>query len=248
MEENKFKFPTETVELPSKGLVYPSSSPLSKGSVEMKYMTAKEEDILTNQAYIKKGVVFDKLLKSLIITDGVNLDDLIVGDKNALLVAARVLGYGGDYKFSLYGTEYEVDLTTLENKFFGNEDFEKGKNEFNFTLPHSKVEITFKLMDGKVEKSVDAELEGLKKINKDLSPELSTRLKHLILSVGGNYEQKDVREFVDNYLLAKDSRALRDYIKSFQPDVNMTINHVDADGFEEEVTIPVTLNFFWPES
>ena len=248
MEENKFKFPTETVELPSKGLVYPSSSPLSKGSVEMKYMTAKEEDILTNQAYIKKGVVFDKLLKSLIITDGVNLDDLIVGDKNALLVAARVLGYGGDYKFSLYGTEYEVDLTTLENKFFGNEDFKKGKNEFNFTLPHSKVEITFKLMDGKVEKSVDAELEGLKKINKDLSPELSTRLKHLILSVGGNYEQKDVREFVDNYLLAKDSRALRDYIKSFQPDVNMTINHVDADGFEEEVTIPVTLNFFWPES
>jgi flagellin-like hook-associated protein FlgL len=91
-------------------------------------------------------------------------------------------------------------------------------------------------------------VEGLKKINKDLSPELSTRLKHLILSVGGNYEQKDVREFVDNYLLAKDSRALRDYIKSFQPDVNMTINHVDADGFEEEVTIPVTLNFFWPES
>ena len=248
MEENKFKFPTETVELPSKGLVYPSSSPLSKGTVEMKYMTAKEEDILTNQAYIKKGVVFDKLLKSLIVTDGVDLDDLIVGDKNALLVAARVLGYGGEYKFSLYGTEYEVDLTTLENKFFGNEDFKKGKNEFNFILPHSKVEITFKLMDGKVEKSVDAELEGLKKINKELSPELSTRLKHLILSVGGNYEQKDVREFVDNYLLAKDSRALRDHIKAFQPDVNMTINHTDVDGFEEEVTIPVTLNFFWPES
>ena len=248
MTENKFKFPTEMVELPSKGLVYPTSSPLSKGIVEMKYMTAKEEDILTNQSYLKKGVVFDKLLKSLIVTEGVDLDELIVGDKNALLIAARILGYGGEYKFSLYGNDYNVDLTTLDNKFFGNEDFEKGKNEFRYVLPNSKIEISFKLLDGKAEKAIDAELEGLKKINKDMSPELSTRLKHLILSVDGNYEQKTIREFVDNYLLAKDSRALRDYIKNFQPDVNMTINYKDEDGFEEEVTIPITISFFWPES
>jgi hypothetical protein len=100
MVENKFSFPTETVDLPSKGLIYPETSPLSSGKIEMKYMTAKEEDILTNQAYIQKGTVLDKLLESLIVTKGINVKDLIVGDKNALFVAARVLGYGKDYSFN----------------------------------------------------------------------------------------------------------------------------------------------------
>ena len=103
MEENKFSFPTEVVDLPSKGLVYPETSPLSSGKVEMKYMTAREEDILTNQAYIQKGTVLDKLLESLIVTKGVNVKDLIVGDKNSLFVAARVLGYGKDYSFNYAG-------------------------------------------------------------------------------------------------------------------------------------------------
>jgi hypothetical protein len=98
MEENKFKFPTEMVDLPSKGLIYPEDSPLAEGKIEMKYMTAREEDILTNQAYIKQGTVLDKLLQSLIITK-INYDDLILGDKNALFIAARVLGYGKDYTF-----------------------------------------------------------------------------------------------------------------------------------------------------
>ena len=97
MEENKFSFPTEMVELPSKGIFYPESSPLSSGKVEMKYMTAKEEDILTNQAYIQKGTVIDKLLQALIISK-INYNDLITGDKNAIMVAARILGYGKDYK------------------------------------------------------------------------------------------------------------------------------------------------------
>ena len=93
-----FKFPTEEVDLPSKGLIYAKDNPLSSGKVEMKYMTAKEEDILSNQAYIQKGVVLDKLLNSLLINDKVKIDDLIIGDKNALLIASRVLGYGKEYK------------------------------------------------------------------------------------------------------------------------------------------------------
>ena len=118
MEENKFSFPTETVELPSKGLLYPETSPLSSGKVEMKYMTAKEEDILTNQSYISKGNVLDKLLESLIVTKDVDIKDLIVGDKNALFVAARVLGYGKDYSFTINGEEHVADLSQLENKYF----------------------------------------------------------------------------------------------------------------------------------
>jgi hypothetical protein len=116
----EFKIPTETVTLPSKGLLYPKESPLSKGEIEMKYMTAREEDILTNVNYIRQGIVLDKLLQSLIVTE-INYDDLLVGDKNAILIAARVLGYGKDYDITYAdenGIEIKatVDLTTLENK------------------------------------------------------------------------------------------------------------------------------------
>lgn len=244
MEENKFSFPTEIVELPSKGLFYSETSPLSSGKVEMKYMTAKEEDILTNQAYIQKGIVLEKLLESLIVTKGVNVKDLIVGDKNALFVAARVLGYGKDYTFYYDNQEYTVDLSKIENKPFDNSKLEKGKNEFSFTLPHSNTEITYKLLTGHDDVNIEKEIEGLKKINKDLSPELSTRLKYLITSVNGNKEAKDIRQFVDNYLLARDSRALREHIKENQPDVNLNFT-LDSG---EEVAIPININFFWPDA
>ena len=114
--ESKFSLPTEVVELPSKGLLYPEDSPLSKGTIEMKYMTAKEEDILTNQNFIKKGVVIDKLLQSLIVTEGVNYNELLIGDKNAIMVAARILSYGKDYEITYKGEEYTADLSILENK------------------------------------------------------------------------------------------------------------------------------------
>ena len=193
MEENKFSFPTEMVELPSKGIFYPESSPLSSGKVEMKYMTAKEEDILTNQAYIQKGIVLDKLLDSLIVTKGVNVKDLIVGDKNALFVAARVLGYGKDYVFNYEGQEYTVDLSEIENKPFDESKIEKGKNEFPFTLPHSGINVTYKLLNGYDNSNVDRELEGLKKIHPNSSSELTTRLKYVITSVDNNRDNKEIR-------------------------------------------------------
>ena len=141
MEE--LKLPTEQVELPSKGLVYPKDNPLSSGVVEIKYMTAKEEDILTNQNYIKDGTVIDKLLKSLIVSK-INYNDLIVGDKNAIMVAARILGYGKDYTFSYEGEVITVDLNELHLRFIDEDKLiEKNANQFSFTLPHSKYEITY---------------------------------------------------------------------------------------------------------
>jgi len=242
--ENKFSVPTETIELPSKGLLYPSSSPLSSGKIEMKYMTAKEEDILTNQSYIQKGTVLDKLFQSLIVSD-INYDDILVGDKDAIMLASRVLGYGKDYTFTYEGEEYTVDLTKCENKPLDETKYNKGTNEFSFTLPHSKVSITFKLLTHGDEKKITAELEGLKKINKNLSPELSTRLKYIITSVNGNRETKDVRYFVDNALLAMDSRALRDQVSKLQPGVDLTF--FPSSG-ESRVSIPIGLSFFWPDS
>jgi hypothetical protein len=239
----EFKLPTETIELPSKGLLYPSDSPLSSGTIEMKYMTAREEDILTNQSYIQNGTVLDKLLQSLIVTK-INYDDLLIGDKNAIMIAARILGYGKDYKFIYRGEEETVDLTKIENSPLHEELQKATSNEFTFTLPGSGNVITFKLLTHGDEKKIEQELKGLSKINKNNSSTITTRLKHQILSVNGETEKPKIREFVDNYLLAQDSRALRERIKELSPDVDLTFFPENGDN---RVDIPIGLNFFWPD-
>jgi len=241
---SEMKFPTEEIDLPSKGLIYDPKNPLSKGTVEMRYMTAKHEDILTNQSYIQKGTVLDKLLKALIVDKDVSLDDFIVGDKNALLIASRILGYGKDYQVTIEGNEYTLDMSTLEHKEIDFSKLEKGKNEFNYTLPSSEILITYQLLTGKLEKSIEREIAGLKKLNKEVSPELTTRLKHMVTSVDGSEEKKDIRDFVDNHLLARDSRSFREHVKSTQPDVN--ISYILDNG--KEVIVPIGLSFFWPDA
>jgi len=243
--EQKQKFPTEMVELPSKGLLYPKDSALAEGKIEMKYMTAREEDILTNQNYIQQGVVIDKLLQSLIVTP-INYGDLLVGDKNAILIASRILGYGKDYEFDYKGTKEVVDLSEIKNRDIDYSLLQGGKNEFTFVTPATGTNITFKLLTHADEKAIDQEVKGLKKINKDSSTELSTRLKRMITSVEGSPETKTIRDFVDNYLLARDSRALREYIKSVQPDIDLRF--FPEDGPEGGVDIPIGVTFLWPDS
>jgi hypothetical protein len=134
-------------------------------------------------------------------------------------------------------------MSTLENKEFDESKFEAGKNEFTFTTPSTGTVLTYNLSTGKLEKQIERELAGLKKINKENSTELTTRLKYLITSVDGSEEKKEIRDFVDNRFLARDSRAFRDYVAKEQPDVNLS--YILDNG--EEVTIPIGLNFFWPD-
>lgn len=237
------KMPTEIIELPSKGLVYPESNPLSSGKIEMKYMGAREEDILTNQSYIEKGIVIDKVLQSLIVSK-INYDDLITGDKNAIMIAARILGYGKDYSFEYGGITQTVDLTKIDNKPIDESKFVKGTNNFPYTLPNTGTKITYKLLSHGDETKIQAELEGYKKINKNNIPELSTRLKYMITSVNGESDPKTIRDFVDNHLLARDSRELRKHIKETQPDVDLTFF---PEGSSNRVDIPIGLRFFWPD-
>ena len=240
----EFKLPTETVELPSKGLLYPEDSPLASGTVEMKYMTAKEEDILTNQNFINNGTVIDKLLQSLIITPNVDFSSLLIGDKNAIMIAARILSYGKDYEF-VYGNEkVNVDLSLLGNKDVDYSLFVDRKNDFEVTLPYSGNTVTIKLLTHLDESNIDKEIEGLKKIDKQSSSESTTRLKHMITSINGSREQKDIRQFVDQALLARDARAIRDFYKTINPDVLIQFY---PDGGEEAKDIPIGINFFWPD-
>ena len=253
------KFPSEIVTLPSKGLLYPKDNPLASGKVEMKYMTAKEEDILTTQSYIQQGVVLDKLFQSLIIGNGegqrINYNDLLVGDKNAIMIAARILGYGKDYDIDMTCPKCQetnkltIDLTMLDNKEINVEKFTKGTNEFEFELPLSKTTITYQLMTGATEKKLDQELKGLAKFVNKKGPgkELTTRLKHQIIAVDGNREKQEVREFVDNDLYAQDSLALRTDMRKQAPDIASEMNfECDQCTHTETVDMPIDVNFFWP--
>jgi ribosomal protein S20 len=217
-------------------------------------MTAKEEDILTNQNYIKNGTVIDKLLKSLIVTT-INYDDLLIGDKNAILVAARILGYGSDYSFKMInpstGTDeiVTVDLTEANDKELDEELINEGKNDFLFTLPHSKINVTFNLLTQSDEKKIEQELKGLRKINKNTSSELTTRMKHLLTSVNGDYEKSTIREFVDTALLARDARSLREHVASVMPDIDLEFDiEFDNGHIEEGISIPIGVGFFWPDA
>lgn len=250
MADQKFSFPTEVIKLPSKGLVYPKESALSSGEIEMKYMTAREEDILTNSNYIQKGIVFDKLFQSMIVTK-IEYSELIAGDRDAIMVASRILGYGKNYQIKyahpITGVEEDVDidLTTLKEKEVDLSLF-NNVNEFSFTLPNTNNEITFKLLTQKDEDEIEKEIQSLKKIN--VSNDITVRLKQQILSVNGNRDKKFIRDFVDNGLLAVDSVEFRKYVKRMSPGIDFVFNFVGSDGYVEEgVSLPVGLSFFYPK-
>jgi len=259
-----YKFPTEIIELPSKGLIYAKDNPLSSGKVEMKYMTAKEEDILTTQSYIKDGSVLDRLFQSLIVSNGEGMPikyvDLVTGDKNAIMIAARILGYGKDYEvevedpYSGNKQKETIDLTQFENKEYdGSQQLEPHKNEFEFTLPRSQRKITFMAMTESKERKVKHTTEELAKANRKLkdstSRELTTRMKTMILSVDGDSEQKAINHFVDNELFAVDSKALRAYINEVVPDIDLTWEFVSEEtGEGREMLLPMDVTFFWPSN
>lgn len=257
VDVKKSNFPTEIIPLPSRGLIYPEGHPLSDGTVEMKYMTAKEEDILTSQNLIKQGVVLDKLFESMIVTP-FNYGDLFVGDKNAIMVAARILGYGKDYAVEVEDPfspgnkqKLTIDLTQIEHKEVDYSLFENRVNEFDYELPNSKRVVTFRLMTHNMEKEIQQELKSMNKtlVKTGVDKELTTRLKHLIIAVDGEKGRATVNNFVDNELFAIDSRALRAYMKEISPDLDMTFTFIsDISGEIKEMDIPMDISFFWPQS
>jgi hypothetical protein len=249
------KFPTEVIDLPSKGWFYAPNNPLSSGQIELKYLTAREEDILTSRNLIQKGVVLDRLIEALIVTE-VDYNDLLIGDKNGLMIATRVLGYGKDYPVTVVCPNCNaritvtVDLTSLEEKKLP-EPETKGTNQFEFTLPATKRRVLFKLLSHGDEKTINAELASAKKagIFKDVDRSLSTRLKYMIIAVDGNADKQAVRDFVDGELLARDSKALRDHYNEVNPDIDMSFEFVCNEcGEERRLAVPVGLDFFWPDA
>ncbi len=243
------KFPSEMIDLPSEGRLYPKEHPCSDGKIEIKYMTAKEEDILTSQNLISKGVVIDRLLDSLILTQGVKIDDLLLGDKNAIMVAARILAYGPEYTCEVVNP---VD-GQKSSKTFNLADcpFKKlpkdiTENSFEVTLPISKKKIKFSLLTGKEERLIEKDLESSKKVGIGVRPELTTRLRYLIKAVDDDDSQSVINEIAVN-MLARDSKFLRENLQKVSPDIELS-QEIEMGGETVKVNIPMTVGFFWPDS
>lgn len=252
MSEKKFSVPTEVIDLPSKGLLYKKDNPLSKGEVEMSYMTAKTEDILTNPNLLRQGLAIERMLKSLIKTE-IAYEDLLLGDRNGLLIASRILGYGKDYSFKYTPNDTGVEETVtidLQKLKYKEVDYSlySDKNEFTFELPHSKNTVTYKLLTVADDRKIDAEIKGMKKVANSEIGELTTRLKHQITSVNGDYSTKTIREFIDEgYLLARDAVALRQDMAKNTPDIDTKVTFTTKNGEEVTIDMPMGASFFFPQ-
>lgn len=254
MAERNFEFPTEVIELPSKGLVYPQGHPLSRGTVEIKYMTAREEDILASQNLIKKGIVLDKLFESVVVEPGVNVNDIFIGDKNAILLATRILGYGKDYEveitdpFTLEKQKVVIDLAKVQTKDI-DEKLLNSENRYTFKLPKSGKEIVFKLLTHGDELEISKDVQALERINKNsaLAFDVTTRFRYMIQSVDGNEDKGFITKWIQNGFLALDTQAFRKYVKEITPDLDLKFEFTsDLTGEVEALDIPFGINFFYP--
>jgi hypothetical protein len=246
-----YPFPTEVISLPSKGLVYPEGSPLAKGELTVKLMTAKEEDILTSAALIKKGIQLDKLLESIVIEPGVNINDLVIGDKNAILVTSRILAFGPEYEakitdpFDREEVDVTIDLSQIKIKEIEDSKLNRN-NEYEFFLPISKTNIKFKLLTHGDELIINKDIEASQKTLKQ-SNEITTRYRRIIIEVDGVRDAGTISNFVTNRLLAGDSKALRKAILEITPDLDLKFDYTSpVTGETEALRIPFGIGFFYP--
>ncbi len=250
-----FTTPTEIVDLPSKGLYYAEGHPLhGKDSVEIRFMTAKDEDILTSKSLLKKGVAIDRLLQNIIVDKSINVNSLLTGDKNALIVAARVTGYGSSYQTKITCPQCEtpsnVEFTLDEGAIKESEDIEgvedQGDGTFIAITPRGKIAVKMKLLDGTAEKAL-AQLTARKKKNKQPESTLSDQLRMAILAVEEQEDQALINMFVKS-VPASDARYLRDVYARKMPNVDLKHDYeCQSCGYEQEMEVPFTTDFFWPQ-
>jgi len=255
-----FVAPTEFVYLPSKGKYYPEGHPLfNKETVEIRQMTAKEEDILANKSYIKKGVAIDKLVESLLVDKTIELDSLLIGDKNALIIASRITGFGPEYSVGLQcpdcGDKFEnaFNLYDLLSKAEDEErELPEGvektdRNTFKTTLPVTKWEVEFRALTGKDEKDIARILENRKKMNPSAEASVLDQIRAITVSIQGISDRAAIAQAI-NSIPARDSRYLRSVFQVCVPNVKFTQDVACTScGSQNKLEVPLTVEFFWPK-
>lgn len=253
-DEIKWEIPVETVPLPTHGKIYsPESFFYDKDTVDIKAMTAKEEDILSSQAYIKKGTVLNELIKSCVMDKDANPDDLIVGDRTALTMAIRITGYGTKYDVNITcrhcgaTNESNVDLSELPIKTLEISPVKEGENLFEYVLPVSKKKVLFKFLTGKDEAERNKSIESMQNLyGESYLGNVTKGIESHIISIDGVTKKSAINAFIDK-MPAFDSKSLRNFIKRSEPGIDTKLNYkCPSCSGESEVDLPITTNFFWP--
>jgi predicted RNA-binding Zn-ribbon protein involved in translation (DUF1610 family) len=247
--------PIESVPLPSNGAIYnPNSFFYNKETIDIKAMTAKEEDILLSSAHRKRGDVTSAIIKSCIGVPGVDPDELIYGDKNALMMAIRITGYGSDYKTTIqcpvcgHAADTVIDLSELEIIRLSAKPVQPGKNAFEYVLPVSKKKVIFKILSGKEEKEKELEAKRISEmLGENAVGAVTTALINSVVSIDGVTDPGKIKAFITN-MPARDSRSLRSYIGEIQPGLQNDIEHVcPSCNNQSTVRLPITRQFFYPD-
>ena len=253
-----FSTPTEFVELPSRGRYYPEGHPLNgKGEIEIRHMTAKDEDILTSETLIRKGLAVERLLQNVIVNKNIDIKDMLIGDKNAMVIATRITGYGAEYRTQVAcpscfkNVEQTFNLEEQTIYYANNEELEKDDIEiasggiFTMTVPISKARVGVRLMSGHDEDYL-TKLSESKRKNKLPESGLTDQLRRMIVSVNGDSSGKMISSFIE-HMPAMDSRYLRTAYQKVVPDIKLAQEFACAScGHAQELEVPFTVDFFWP--
>ena len=244
---------SEVVALPSKGYLYNNEHPLHSGQIVLKFPTAAEEDILTSKNLLQKGLTIEKFLEAIILTPGVRLDDLFIGDENAIMYSSRILAYGPEYEVEYncqncgHKSNVTIDLDKLNNTEIDDALFQNG-NEFIFTLPKSKEVIKFKLLTHRDEQDIQQTAKNISKYDKKSDHIGTTRLKKSIIAIDDITDRSTINSKIDT-MLAIDSSKLKKYISDISPDVITKFKfECENCSYDKEVQIPLGVSFFWPNS
>lgn len=253
-ETFNWEVPVESVPLPSKGLIYKEDSWFHmKEMIDIKSMTANEEDILASQAYMKRGVTIDELIKSCIMNKSANIKELLIGDKNALAMAIRITGYGSSYPCEVYCVHCQhknnktFDLSSLPIKSLGAEPVQSGTNEFSYTLPVSKKVVNFKMLTIQDASDIQQNMSSKKSLLGEMSiGTITASLESQVTSIDGVSDKSKIRKFI-SIMPAFDSRSLRTFMKKIQPGIDMNVKfECDNCNASNQAILPINANFFWP--
>lgn len=255
LDDFNWEVPHETVPIPSEGRVYPSGSPLyKKKTIDIRSMTANEEDILTSRALIKKGTVITRLLSACVTDKGIDVNSMLSGDRNALMVAIRITGYGSEYKAEVTcpscsdKSRQEFNLSDLPIKRLSISPVKPGENRFKFVLPVTKKTVNFRFLTGKDESEMAIENQRMQEIFPDRESDglVTSRLANCIVSIDEIDDKNKISHFVKN-MPALDSRKLRTYMDDSEPGIEMrSIMSCPSCGARSEVELPLGAGFFWP--
>lgn len=253
-DEFGWEVPIESIPLPTRGVIYhPDSTLFNREVLQIKSMTAREEDILASPAFHKEGTSLTHLIQSCLIDKSINSEEMITGDRMALMVGIRVTGYGPEYNASAscqscgYKNDFIVDLSKLGIKRLKINPLKPGENKFEFLLPVTKKKVVFKYATERDNRERNVTLKNMQKaLGNSISNSITSFLENSIVAVDGVTDRSKIKHFVLN-MPAFDSKSLRSFIIDNEPGMDMTCSFDCVScSHRNESILPMTTEFFWP--